>query len=522
MSNKFVNDKMFVLLFFAVYLVIGLFVFDDYGISWDEDVSRYTGSIALGAAINSDVHYSDPFHGPTFEMLLAGIEKVFGMGDDNLREVYFMRHLVTFLLFYLGVWFFFLLCRNRFHSWRIGLLGSFLLVLSPRIFAHSFYNSKDIAGLALFIISIFTLLRFLEKKTFRRALLHALTSAILIDVRIMGVIIPVFTVCLFASDLMLQHKKVEWPAAIKACLLYLVFLVPLTVLFWPLLWKDPLINFIGAFKLMAHFESDLVLFNGEFIQASALPWYYCPVWILITTPLMYTVFFAVGCGVFLWSLAIRRWDFLRDRMDDVLFLSWFFGPVLAVIILGSTLYDGWRHMYFVYPAFILLSVKGIVTVLDFTKDRRSKSLSRAGNIAVKLVVTGALIGSAWTIGKMHPYQNVYFNRLAGKNLTEIINKFELDYWGLSYRECLEYILEHDQRKNIKISYANFAAVVNSYILPAKERQRLTYVEILGDADYLIDNFRWRKGGYPFLEKSEIYSVEVAGGKIASVYDVSLL
>ena len=32
----------------------------------------------------------------------------------------------------------------------------------------------------------------------------------------------------------------------------------------------------------------------------------------------------------------------------------------------------------------------------------------------------------------HPYQNVYFNLLAGSDKR---HRFELDYWGLSYKEA---------------------------------------------------------------------------------------
>ena len=48
--------------------------------------------------------------------------------------------------------------------------------------------------------------------------------------------------------------------------------------------------------------------------------------------------------------------------------------------------------------------------------------------------------------KDHPHQNVYFNFLAGKNIQ---TKFELDYWGLSNKQALEYILKNDSKNIIK-------------------------------------------------------------------------
>ena len=43
--------------------------------------------------------------------------------------------------------------------------------------------------------------------------------------------------------------------------------------------------------------------------------------------------------------------------------------------------------------------------------------------------------------KHHPFQNVYFNMLAGK---EIEKKFEMDYWGLSNKQALDYILKMER------------------------------------------------------------------------------
>ena len=46
--------------------------------------------------------------------------------------------------------------------------------------------------------------------------------------------------------------------------------------------------------------------------------------------------------------------------------------------------------------------------------------------------------SSWMI-KNHPHQNVYFNKFAGKKFS---SKFELDYWGLTYKENLKFLLNY--------------------------------------------------------------------------------
>ena len=49
--------------------------------------------------------------------------------------------------------------------------------------------------------------------------------------------------------------------------------------------------------------------------------------------------------------------------------------------------------------------------------------------------------------KNHPYQFVYFNKLAGNSPA---NYFELDYWGTSNKDVLKFIANIDKRNNIKI------------------------------------------------------------------------
>jgi hypothetical protein len=62
-------------------------------------------------------------------------------------------------------------------------------------------------------------------------------------------------------------------------------LVVFTIAFWPWLWLDPLGNFQTAFHNMAKFRHVVsMIFMGGTVTGDALPWYYIPVWIGITTP----------------------------------------------------------------------------------------------------------------------------------------------------------------------------------------------------------------------------------------------
>ena len=100
-------------------------------------------------------------------------------------------------------------------------------------------------------------------------------------------------------------------------------------------------------------------------------------------------------------------------------------------------------------------------------------------------------------------------------MNEIKNNFELDYWGLSYRKGLEYILKKDRNKIIKVYVANWPGKANAHMLTSDDIKRLLYVKNLEEAKYFLSNYRWHKEEYPL--KEEYYSIKIDGTKIMVVY-----
>ena len=505
-----INRKFIVLIFFIILLFIGLNIYTDYGISCDEGGEYSRGIYTFDFIFKNSHVLTSVYHGVAFSFPLFLLEKILALRD--LREIFLMRHLATFLLFYLSVFFFYLLCKDKFKSWKIGLLGSLFLILSPRIFAHSFYNSKDLAFLSLFIISIYTLFKYLDKKTFPRAFWHALICAILIDVRIVGSLVPLLTFLFIGLDLVLKdtkHKEVNFKPSL---LLYTFLLTVFTIFFWPILWENPIYHFIRAFSKMAHYPwLGSVLYLGEYIKSSNLPWHYTLLWILITTPVLYSILFLVGIFSVASKLISQRLNFYKKNRKLFIILLWFFIPLLAVILLKSILYDSWRQMFFIYPAFLILSLTGFVYISEFIKKKLKKKYLIL-NLFVLIVIT-SLVSTVYTMVKIHPYQNVYFNPLARKVFYPIKQNFELDYWGLSYRRGVEYILANNGSQQIKIYTVGYPGVISSYLISAADRKRLVYVNEQ-EADYLISNYRWHKEEYNC--EQEVYNIKINGEKIMIV------
>lgn len=523
MDLQFLNrhKSLIVIGFFVLYFLLGLSIFRHYGISWDEQISRSNGlfSYQYITGQSSDLlRYKDKDYGVAFELPLVVIEEKLGIKTP--QEVFYLRHFLTFLFFFVASIFFYKLASKRFGAW-LGLLAVTILILTPRIFADSFYNSKDIGLLSAMIISIFTLFHFLEKPNLKRALIHGVACAFVVDIRLPGLIIVPITLGAFALDTLLLSQKSAWLTRLKTLSIYLVSFLFFTVLFWPYLWSSPIGHFGQAFSNFSRFLrfDDTVLYFGNYFRASVIPWHYPLVWIAISTPLIYIAFFLAGIVFTALKFFKNISGFYKSSRYDLVFLAWFFAPLFMVIAFNSSLYDGWRQLYFIYPALILIAIVGFEGMLNLVKHQKAKFLF-LGILAISVV---NLVSVLNFMIFYHPYQNLYFNRLVG-GMENAKQNFELDYWGLTFREGLEYIAKHDSSPQIPVFFAH-GNKSNIDILKEEDRKRFIALSEPKGAKYILSNYRWLKDldNYRWkpedaeFKPEEFYSVIVDGTKVMTVF-----
>jgi len=521
------RNRIFIeLAFFIGFLIIGLKIYDNYGVHLDEYNNQQFGhkwfqyihkTIQDGyppkieANLNEQhrrfqlvtnshppkvmVGEHDLIHGPVFELFLVVNEKLLNLSDS--RDIILIRRLSTFILFFFSVLIFYLLCKNEFKSWKIGLLGSVFLILHPRILSHSFYNSVDIGFLALYIISTYTLIRFLDNKTYASAFLHALACTILIDIRIAGLILPFCTFFFFGIEIFVSENKI---ILIKKIILYIAILLFLVFLFWPYLWSDPLGNFLSAARSSTYTHS----------LRPTSPWYYNIVWIFVTTPIIYSFFFFVGSFSSLKIFLKGPVEYFHHNKSSLIVIFLFLFPIILPIFFRTALFNGWRHHYFVYPMFIFISLIGVKYIFYLSKGNFKGKTLVTINSSIILFIGLSLIGTANFIFKNHPNEYTYTNIFAGRNKSLAKSQGALDYWGLSYRGVLEYLLANNN--GIVKVYATQGKLNASILLP-EDRDRIKYVS-KDEADYLLTHYK--KFDYP-VNYEEYYVINVSGEKIAGAY-----
>jgi hypothetical protein len=507
-------SKTLLLFVFAIYLVIGFGVYKDYSVSWDEPTSRLNGAVNYKfldqkfsfsdktfdfSNIPDLKSYQDKDYGVAFELPIFCLEKILDIKVE--KDVYRLRHLLTFLFCFIGVLAFFKAVHYIYNDYFISLIAVLMLITSPRFFAESFYNSKDLVFMAAISIALWSLIYLVRKITIYRVFIHAFFTALAIDIRIMGIVMPLLT-CLALLSMKDNLTSVSKNTKVMICYLFLTTLF--VVLMFPYLWESPIHNLINVFHNMSKFRwVGQMLYRGEVIWSTELPWHYIPTWILITTPIFFTLLFVIGNFVIVGNLLsyVKKPSIIFSNYD-FLALALVLAPVLAVIVMSSVLYDGWRQLYFIYPAFLIVALRGLKSLVDIF-GRRFKQVY---NPFIALVFATIIFNIFW-IYKNHPFQNIYFNSFAGSNLRE---KYDLDYWGLANKEAIEYILKNDSSPKISLkAFSNTPLDRAVIMLDQSQKRRLLIVGANDNATYILNNYRqvskesdaiYAKSHYVFFQK----------------------
>lgn len=249
-----------VVILFLIMTAVGLFVTPDYGMPWDElteirtlgtNVREYAG-LFLGAEnkpaqsstgiVFPDVSENvDIDHGQSVYYLFSPA-LFFQYGDDAGRTLMLLWHGYTFLVFMAGVVAIYFIASFLAKDWKYGLVASLFLYLSPRFFAESHYNNKDMMAMVMILICLWFAIRFIEKRTAGSALLFSFFGALATNMRVSG--LAFFGLCGLLYLIVLCVKR-QW--SIRSCLLGLLALfsfVSFYSLLTPGLWHDPA-KFIG-------------------------------------------------------------------------------------------------------------------------------------------------------------------------------------------------------------------------------------------------------------------------------------
>ena len=499
------NNRYLIFFYFVLFFFIGISISKDYGISIDEPFHRTLGYfwyIQIFETFNlnpekinflkdkyQSMYWSKEItngylheYGVLFDLLCVGIEELFNI--EKNKQAFSLKHNLNFITFFISSIFFYKIIVNRFNKNYFALLITFFYITSPRIFAESFYNPKDIIFMCFCVYALYFCLISFKEISFINIFLFSLFSAFATSIRVLGVLF--FFIFIFFILLYALEKKEFLKNNYKKIFFYIISYPFFLYLFWPFLWEAPFENFIAAFKSFANYDwGGEIFYLGDYIKATNLPWHYIPVWIYISMPILIFLFFIIGLinilnkfiNNFL-NLSNKNslWVKNIDLMDFIV-MGFFFFPLFAIILFNSTLYGGWRHLYFVYPGIIYFVAIGINYLFQISNKKSYKFIFFT-------VIAFAIINNFFILTKFHPYQNIFFNSSIERKANKL---FEIDYWGLGNVESLEYLQELEE-KEFSIAVASFTPLNYSNLIIDK-KNKIEFKDIKEqNSKYIFSNY----------------------------------
>ena len=473
------------LLICALFLLAGLALAGDYGVNQDEQRQREIATVNLNYILGQDptdnppLKPSDRFYGVAFELPLLLTERLPGMAD--YYQVHRLRLTLTHLFFIIAAFCCYRLAYHLFGNRLVAILALLLFLLHPRIYAHSYLNSKDLPFLSMFVIALYLLERAFRRDTMAAFALLGIATGLLVNLRMAGIMLLPAALALRGLDLFYAPA---WPERKHILLTAGWFALTAGLTFYavtPYAWANPAGYLAASLALTVNHPTIVpVLFGGELIPSDQLPPHYLATWFGITTPPLILLLGFIGMAAVLARGIAQPGALFRNgrRRFLLLLLLCFLLPPLAAAVLGPSLFNGWRHFYFVYGPFCLLAALGGGWLLTALSRQRRWRAGLGGLAGLGLGL--ALLQMA----QLHPLQYSYFNFLVDRNTPEYLRtQYRLDYWDLAFRNGLEYLLESNPDETLVVRVDR----KHTESLPPAARQRLRPAAGGRHADYELVN-----------------------------------
>ncbi len=424
----------------------------DYGVTWDEDVHAYYGSLVIDyyASGFTDLRalswWNLYYYGAAFDAFAAVLAKVSPLG------LYETRHALNFtvgLIGLIGTW----KLARAVGGPKVAFWALLFIVVAPTYYGHSFNNPKDVpfaAGMAWATYYAVRVVQGMPRPPLRDVLLFGLAAGLATGVRVGGFIVVGYLALgvglavilrAFAERSLKTLFAGSWTGLWRIALPALAVLYPVMLLGWPWAQQDPFLNPYRALTEFSHHVYPWkTLFAGGYYEADQLPWTYLPLHLLLKTPELVAALFAAALALAVYafgrSLVAGR-DERLQRMTAALpaFLLGFAAifPIVYAIAVRVTLFDGMRHFLFVMPPICVVAAFAFQRLLEWLEPKPWRTAAFAS-----LALYGAY--HATVLARLHPNEYVYYNALIG-GTEGAEGLFKLDYWGNSYAEAVHGLVE---------------------------------------------------------------------------------
>ncbi|MBR0956592.1 hypothetical protein [Bradyrhizobium japonicum] len=417
----------------AVLIILALCTFRDYAVSNDEVVQHQYGKLILdyyqSGLRNRNVFGLDNLYlyGGLFDIVAVALAQLIPI------DAFDLRHILCALIGISGIAATAATAR-LIAGPRAGLLAASSLALCGPWYGAMFNHTKDIPFAAAMMGAMLVLIRIgqqMSSPSPRQILSLGLLAGAALGLRVLGLLIVIYIG--FAAVLYGPRSKaigVRWRDAATAgiCMLPAVVVAYLVMIIaWPWSALSPLNPIRGLLAFSDYQYQIRTYFAGSIYRMGEVPRAFIPMYILIRVPLLTLAGAAIAVVA---TLARLRANLARQQRDVALLSLTIVTPLACQVIFRGPAFTGMRHFLFVIPPLAVLAGIGLDRVLAIVEPRR-RIVASSG-----VAVLGAfLMWDASVLFRLHPYENLYYNPLAG-GLAGAFRRYDLDYWFNSMPEAV--------------------------------------------------------------------------------------
>ena len=514
-------------IFWSILFLLGICMLLPYGAHLDqqsEQVILFSNAIAYCEKIGVMLPFSNQLRAEGISSIADSIEIDHGMSVFypmiwihalDAKTPYIANlvwHIYIFCFSMIGLACFYKVIESFFSS-RTAKLVTLFFFLTPRIFAEMHYNNKDIVLMALACMVYYSGWKLEEETTMRNAILFGILGAFITNTKIVGAFIwGVLGIWILIEKIIKKQVHTKMFCMMLASIITMaVFFILLT----PATWSGLRAYILYVWENAKNFRwNDYLLFNGKMYckTTTGIPQQYLPVIFLMTTPIGVILLGLLGV-VFLFTYLHPQKVDLKVRYIITVVVCGMV-PFAYAVVSAATVYNGWRHFYFIYPSIMIL----VALAISYFEEKNIRNAN--GSIIVYLIILFIEV-IAW-----HPNQYAYYNEVARFYIED---RFEIDYWDMSFKQLLEVLTEYDTRDTFKVAAIDNPSKwgIDSQLLAirGKKRCRIEVVDDWENADYVILNATYATMYCPDeyqrirAQKELVTKVNAYGNDLSYVYKV---
>lgn len=420
------------------------------GISWDEPFEITRGQERLKYIISFGGYDIAPAQNDKYYPGLYSTISAFLSNIMPKKYIYETFHLINNTFSILTIFGFYKLSKLLFNK-NVAFISLTILFLNPTFFGHMSMNPKDTIIAFCLIWTTLVLFKYLtyqknKNKRIKFLIYASLLIGLGLGVRIqfIALLIPLF---LFVSIYKFLNKKFSFGIFVLDSFIIITISYFVMLLCWPQVHSNILVEPFKIFieQLEVQFGPDRILLNNKILSTLEVSSNYIFVNLLFKSPEYILFTYVIFIILFLFNKQFRLEKYTNFYSKIFLILLILILPSIFILFSSYKLYDGLRLFIYIIPFYCVIPALVIHFLIKNNNYFFNKILS--------LVIFFLFLFYIYNFIKITPYQYTYFNLIAGKK-ENLINNFEIDYWGISIKELITNIVKKNYQK--KDNFINIA------------------------------------------------------------------